>query len=366
MAMSGGVDSSVAAYILQQAGHNVAGLHMHLWCEEKQGQGAQRRQCCNAEDAHDAELVCQRLGIPFYVVNFRDEFQAQVVDYFCREYAQGRTPNPCIACNAKIKFRLLLERALSLGGEYLATGHYARTGNTDGKQSSCRLLEGTDKAKDQSYFLYMLGQEELGHLLFPVGGMTKSEVRQLAAEQGLRVARKADSVEVCFVADGGYRGFLASRIRQSEGDILDLDGATVGRHKGLAGYTIGQRARLDRGNGKRLYVVALDKASNRVIVGPEEASYSQGLIASSVRWVSGQAPQGEIECKVRVRYRSPGAKAVLTVRGGAAGAFFQEPQRAVAPGQAAVFYDGEEVLGGGIIERALTSRHEAGPNEVAE
>ncbi|MBI2858946.1 MAG: tRNA 2-thiouridine(34) synthase MnmA [Chloroflexi bacterium] len=349
VAMSGGVDSSVAACLLKRDGHEVVGLHMHLWCEDRQGAGAQRRQCCNIEDARDAEHVCQKLDIPFYQVNFRDEFQSRVVDYFCNEYAGGRTPNPCLACNRHLKFGLLLERVRALGGDYLATGHYARVRAEAGSQV---LLQGVDPAKDQSYFLYMLGQNELRSIIFPVGGLRKTEVRRIAAEAGLPVAQKADSVEVCFVS-GDYRNFLEQRARQIPGDIVDQDGRVLGRHRGLAGYTVGQRARLAEGSGQKLYVAGLDTDRNRLVVAGEDTLSSQGLVADDMCWVACEPPAQGTQCTVQVRYRSPGTKCVLNLSGGAAEVVFAEPQRAVAPGQAAVFYDGEKVLGGGTIRSSL-------------
>ncbi|MEW6034733.1 MAG: tRNA 2-thiouridine(34) synthase MnmA [Chloroflexota bacterium] len=349
VAMSGGVDSSVAAWLLRKAGCEVVGLHMHLWCEERQGKGAQSRHCCSVEDVHDAEDVCRLLGIPFYVLNLEQEFQACVVDYFCREYLRGRTPNPCLACNEHLKFRLLLQRALALDAEYLATGHYARI---ERSPDGCRLLKGVDAGKDQSYFLYMLGQAELARLLFPVGERTKEEVRRIASEIGLPVAKKADSVEVCFVADGDYRPFIAARFPRSPGDIVDREGRVLGRHQGLAGYTIGQRQGLGLSLGRRFYVVGMDVQNNRLVVGPEEELYSRSLLACNVRWVGGRVPDMPLEVAARIRYRSPGAAAVVSQENGGVGVRFVEPQRAVTPGQAVVFYLGEEVLGGGIIERS--------------
>lgn len=348
--MSGGVDSSVAAYLLKQAGHQVFGLHMHLWCEEKHGKGAQRRQCCNADDVRDAERVCRKLGVPFYVLNLEREFEESVVDYFCREYAGGRTPNPCLACNEHLKFGLLLQKAIELGGDYLATGHYVRIACD---KEDRRLLKGMDPAKDQSYFLYMLGQHQLRHLQFPVGSLKKSEVRRLATEAGIQVAGKADSVEVCFVPDGDYRTFVASRASLTGGDIVDLEGRVIGRHEGLARYTIGQRHGVGLGGGNRVYVVDLDVPSSRLIVGPEDALYREALVARQVSWVSGEQPRDEVRCKARIRYRSPGAEATVWPEGDSVRVRFDEPQRAIAPGQAVVFYDGDEVVGGGTIEKAL-------------
>lgn len=348
--MSGGVDSSVAAYLLKQAGHEVVGLHMHVWCEERQGRGAQRRQCCNADDVRDAERVCRCLGMPFYVLNLEREFEDSVVRTFCEEYARGRTPNPCLACNERLKFGLLLDRALELGGACLATGHYARVDDCGGLR---RLLSGVDEAKDQSYFLYMLSQRQLAHLQFPVGGMRKGQVRRIAREAGLPVAEKPDSVEVCFVPDGDYRGFVASRASLAGGDIVDLEGRVLGRHQGLARYTVGQRHGMGLGGGVRLYVVDLDAANARLIIGPEAALYRGGLLADSVSWVAGAPPCGGLRCTARVRYRSRAVPAVVQPKGREAVVHFDEPQRAIAPGQSVVFYAGEEVLGGGLIRQAI-------------
>jgi tRNA-specific 2-thiouridylase len=359
VAMSGGVDSSVAAYLLQQAGHQVVGLHMHLWCEEKQGRGAQHRQCCNADDVKDAEAVCAKLGIPFYVLNFQTEFREFVVDYFCREYGRGRTPNPCLACNEHIKFGLLVQRVRELGGDYLATGHYARN-DLDG--DTHRLLKGIDASKDQSYFLYMLGQLELRHLQFPVGGLTKSEVRRLAAEAGLPVAQKADSVEICFVADGDYRPFVTAsgQVQQAAGDIADQQGNVLGRHDGLACYTVGQRHGVGLGGGRKWYVIGLDVDRNVLLVGPEEALYNSALLAGETKWVSGHTPSVEFLCQAKIRYRSPVAEATVLPGPDSAVVRFWEPQRAITPGQAVVFYLGDEVIGGGIIEKSL-AQSELGP-----
>lgn len=349
--MSGGVDSSVAACLLKKAGHDVAGLHMHLWCEERQGQGAQHRQCCNADDVRDAERVCQHLGIPFYVMNFAREFEQHVVEYFCAEYARGRTPNPCMACNEHLKFGALLDRVEALGGGYLATGHYALI-EPAASAAALKLLSGVDSSKDQSYFLYMLAQEQLSRVLFPLGGLTKKEVRRIAAEAGLPVAQKADSVEVCFVAGHDYRAFVAARAAQTPGDIVDLEGKLVGRHQGLAGFTVGQRHGIATGGGGKLYVVRLEVPGNRLIVGPEDALYGTALTAGDLRWVSGVTPSGELRCQARIRYRSPAAAATLLVEDEKTLVRFDEPQRAIAPGQAVVFYEGDVVLGGGIIDSA--------------
>ncbi|MBI2854815.1 MAG: tRNA 2-thiouridine(34) synthase MnmA [Chloroflexi bacterium] len=350
--MSGGVDSSVAAYLLKQAGYEVIGIHMSLWCEQKHGIGSQHRQCCSVEDMHDAEAVCRTLQIPFYVLNFQEEFLEHVVEYFCREYGAGRTPNPCLVCNEQLKFGLLLRRALALDATYLATGHYARIQTTpDGYE----LLKGIDAGKDQSYFLYMLGQFELAHLLFPVGDRTKDEVRCIAEQASLPVAEKPDSVEICFVPHGDYRHFVGARVPQSPGEIVDLEGNVLGRHTGLASYTIGQRHGLGLGGGGRMYVVGIDSAGGRLVVGPESGLYCSSLFATDARWVKGHAPQGSVEVTAKIRYRSQEARATVTPKGNGVILDFAKPQRAVAPGQAVVFYSGDKVLGGAIIERATAN-----------
>ena len=357
VAMSGGVDSSVAAYLLKEAGHSVAGLHMDLWCEEKQGKAAQTRTCCSLDDARDAETVCKALHIPFYVLNLRDEFQKHVVEPFCREYGIGRTPNPCLSCNEHIKFGLLLQKCLALGGEYLATGHYARIREDAGRY---HLLKGSDPSKDQSYFLYMLGQQELRHVLFPVGNMTKTQVRRMAEDAGLPVAEKRESMDICFVPDGDYRPFVAARMPQSPGDIVDAAGKVVGRHDGLAGYTIGQRSGISSGGGRRTYVVDIDAHNNRLIIGDERELYSSALVARDVHWVSGEPPASNILVAARIRYRAAAIVAALWTERDYVRVSFAEPQRAITPGQAVVFYAGEDVLGGAIIDRV--ERHAQMPS----
>jgi len=333
VAMSGGVDSSLTAALLKER-YEVIGVTMRLWSEE---------------GVDDAMGVCQSLGIPFHVFDFEPQFQAYVVDYFCEEYRLGRTPNPCTICNQKIKFGLLLKQALKLGVDYLATGHYARI---DCSQGNYRLLKAIDHVKDQSYFLYGLGQEDLKHLLFPLGEYRKAEVRRMAEERGLPVYNKGESQEICFVPDGNYRSFLTQRIPPAPGEIIDLNSRVLGRHQGIAGYTIGQRHGLGIASAERLYVVRIDAGANTLVVGPEEELWGNALLASSVRFVSGEAPQGDTEVRAKIRYKSPEVKAVLSPRGEFFELRFYEPQRAITPGQAVVFYRGEEVLGGGIIESA--------------
>lgn len=347
VAMSGGVDSATAAALLLEQGYDVLGVTMHLWCEDKLG-AVHSRACCSAADIEDARNVCHRLGIPFYVLNFQDEFQQFVVDYFCKEYGSGRTPNPCLACNQHLKFDLLLRRALASGVDYLATGHYARIDTHNG---CVRLLKGVDPGKDQSYVLYTLGQQELSHLLFPVGDRTKAQIRRLAAERGLPVADKPDSQEICFLPEGDYRPFLAQRLPHSPGDIADAKGHVLGRHDGVAFYTIGQRHGLGLTSAERLYVTDIDTTNNRVTVGPETELYSKICYVNYVTFTSGQPPADSFEAEVKIRYKSPPSPALLEQKDGGLVVRFRTPQRAITPGQAAVFYRGDEVLGGGIIAR---------------
>jgi tRNA-specific 2-thiouridylase len=341
--MSGGVDSSLAAALLKEEGYQVIGLAMRLW---SQG-GAEGVESSKKVD--DARRVCQILGIPFHVIDLERQFQAWVIDYFCEEYRQGRTPNPCIVCNQKIKFDLLLKEALKLGADYLATGHYARI---DSSLGSHRLLKAIDRAKDQSYFLYTLRQEELKHLLFPLGGYRKDEVRRMAKEKGLPTYDKGESQELCFIPNGNYRSFLAERLPQKPGEIVDLEGRLLGRHQGIAYYTIGQRHGLGIASAEPLYVISIDAQSNTLVVGSGEELWSDTLLASKLSFISGEAPQGDTEVRAKIRYKSHEAKAVLSPKGEFVELRFDEPQRAITPGQGVVFYRGDEVFGGGIIERA--------------
>jgi len=335
VAISGGVDSSVAAALLQGK-YDVFGVTMQL--------GSDRT-------VEDAGAVCQKLDIPLHVIDLEQQFKAEVIDGFCAEYRRGRTPNPCIACNRRIKFGLLLEEAKNLGATYLATGHYARIEKTGGRY---HLLKATDRLKDQSYFLYCLGQEELSCSLFPLSGYTKDEVRRLASDRGLPASSARESQEICFIPGNDYRRFLQTSIPPRPGDIVDSGGATLGRHDGICGYTIGQRHGLGIASGERRYVVRIDADENTVVVGPEQALWSDRLLAADVRFVSGEAPQGEMAISARIRYRAAEAPAVLSRRGELWEVRFDRPQRAIAPGQSVAFYLGEEVLGGGIIMEGIS------------
>lgn len=346
VAMSGGVDSSVTAALLHKAGYEVVGITMRLWAGDE-SQAHRHHPCCLTQDVDDARWVCQCLGIPHYVYTLEPEFQAYVIDYFCQEYREGRTPNPCLACNHFMKFRFLMRKALGLGAKYMATGHYARIDHYRGRY---RLHKGIDPGKDQSYVLYTLGQEELAHLLLPLGDYNKTEVRALASKLGLTVADKPDSQEICFIPDGDCRSFLSQRLTRTPGDILDTKGNLLGRHSGIAGYTIGQRQGLGLASNRRLYVVKIDAHNNTLIVGDDEDLFSDTLFATNVNWVSGKAPAMPLRVAAKIRYRTPEAEATLFSQKEGIKVVFFRPQRAITPGQAVVFYRGEEVMGGGMIE----------------
>lgn len=346
--MSGGVDSSVAAALLVEQGHEVIGVTMRLWTLHDGDALPGKQKCCSVEDVDDAVAVAQALDIPHYVLNFEQQFQEHVVDYFVDEYARGRTPNPCLACNEFIKYRTLLDRAVALDADYLATGHYARV---DHGAARHRLLRAADDAKDQSYVLYTLGQAELARLLFPIGDFRKDEVRNIAARLKLPVADKPDSEEICFVPNNDYRTFLAERIPAAAGAIVDVtSGATVGEHAGITGFTVGQRKGLGAFGAPR-YVVGLEPERNLVLIGPDEVLHTREATAERLRFVDGSPPTGKTRIEAKVRYKSRPAPATLLVQGEQATVIFDEPQRAITPGQAIVFYDGDEVLGGGTIAR---------------
>ena len=341
VALSGGLDSSVAALLLKEAGYEVMGVHMCLWGSL----GSQRLE-------YQAEQVCRVLGIPFYVLDLQKEFERYVIDYFCQEYKRGRTPNPCIACNQHIKFGLLLDKALSLGADCLATGHYARIEKPDGDY---HLLKAEDASKDQSYFLYTLDQKRLRYLLFPLGSHTKAEVKQVAKQSGLPTAIKP-SQDLCFISQKNYHAFLSQRFSSISGDIVDAQGTILGHHQGIAFYTIGQRHGLGLASGKPLYVTRIDPQNNKVVLGNEEELYNRKVIAGKLSWVAGELPSEPVTVTAKIRYKSREAEATLfpprhCEQGEAISDIrFSQPQWAVAPGQSIVFYKGDEVLGGGIID----------------
>ncbi|HEY1350029.1 MAG TPA: tRNA 2-thiouridine(34) synthase MnmA [Ktedonobacteraceae bacterium] len=377
VAMSGGVDSSVAAALLKEQGHEVIGIMLRLWSEPGviEDDGPERvvhNTCCSLEAVDDARRVARRLDIPFYLVNVEQEFKDHVVDLFYQEYVAGRTPNPCLTCNRHIRFTVLLRRALALEADYLATGHYVRVDDhpVTGRR---RLRRGIDAEKDQSYVLHVLNQEQLAHACFPLGVYTKPQVRAMAAERGLSVASKPESQEICFVAHNDYRSFIERYASQLEervplavgaadkgviqlprpGPIYDQEGRLLGRHRGLASYTIGQRKGLGLTSAQPLHVLKIDAAHNALVVGPAEALLRATCTVGQMHYLSGDVPAEPFCARARIRYKAPEQDALLTpldrqrveVR-------FAHPQRAITPGQAAVFYggeDGDEVLCGGII-----------------
>ncbi len=352
VAMSGGVDSSVAALLLKRAGYEVIGISMQLWdYSEKLDLPETGGSCCSLEDIADARRVAETIGIPHYVLNMEKVFSKEVVEYFVKSYLTGETPNPCVKCNSEIKFNVLIKRALELDATYVATGHYARI--IKDAQGRYRLLKGVDSTKDQSYFLFSLTQKTMAHILFPLGELTKREVRSIAKEAGLRVSEKEESQEICFIEDGNYRNLLKERTALKEGPIVDTKGNLLGSHTGLFGYTIGQRRGLNIKNGMGpYYVVALDTEKNELVVGTKEELFSEGLLAREVNWITAP-PEAPIEAKVRIRYRHNPVDATVIPQGEQAVVRFSIPQRAVTPGQAVVFYKDDEVLGGGWIERAI-------------
>ena len=340
--MSGGVDSSVAAYLLKEQGYDVIGLTFRNWPQDCLSRAEDK--CCGPQAVTDARMVAHTLGIPHYVVDEIGAFQRDVIDYFVAEYRQGRTPNPCIVCNEKIKFGTLLKQAEKLGAEFVATGHYARIEHGD----RCLLRKGRDSHKDQSYFLFSLRQDQLAKSLMPIGELSKDETRTIAGKLGLKTAEKVESQEICFVPDKDYGRFLheTGKLSDRPGEIVTGDGKVIGTHAGIQYFTIGQREGLKLGGQKTpLYVIALDAGANRVIVGPAPALLRSEFTVGNCSWLAIEPPVGAIEVTVKIRYNHPGCAA--TVEQGRVK--LHEPQRAITPGQAAVFYRDDLVLGGGWI-----------------
>lgn len=365
VAMSGGVDSSLAAALLQEQGHEVIGVTMHLW--DGDDERLAESLCCSVEIAESARRVCAQLGIPYYVFNYQKEFRRYVIDFFLKEYSQGYTPNPCLACNRDVKFRALLNRATALGVDYVATGHYARIQTTNNKQpitndrqqttgneqrTTYQLRRAVDLDKDQSYMLHMLGQDELARLIFPIGELTKVRVRELATARGLASADRPESQDICFVPGGDYRNLLREEHPESimAGPILDMDGHEIGRHQGMPLYTIGQRRGIGIAATQPLYVVELDLTRNAVVVGPAAALEKTTLAATATTFVSGVWPQEPFSCEAQIRsHADPEPALVVPTAPGCIRVEFEQPQRAITPGQAVVLYQGDTVLGGGRI-----------------
>jgi len=366
LGMSGGVDSSVAGYLLREQGYDVIGVTMKVWPQDCISRAEDK--CCGPQAIADARAVAHALEIPHYVVDEADQFERLVIDYFSNEYQAGRTPNPCVMCNEKIKFGNLWSKAAALGCDYIATGHYAiveHLGDRGGDPGYAILRKGVDPRKDQSYFLFSLRQSQLRRALTPLGKMTKSQIREIAHSLGLKVADKIDSQEICFVPGNDYKAFLRSHVGETEfhrGEIYDVDGNFIARHDGIELFTIGQRKGLPGGSARPRYVVDLDPETNRVIVGDAEHLVCDEFEIDRMNWhpvagVNAVDYGRQIEATVKIRYNHPGVAARMTpIENSRAHIRLHEPQRAVTPGQAAVFYDGDLVLGGGWICRAEPAR----------
>jgi tRNA-uridine 2-sulfurtransferase len=359
LGMSGGVDSSVAGYLLRERGYEVIGVTMKVWPQDCISRAEDK--CCGPQAVADARGVAHSLGIPHYVVDEADQFERLVIDYFSSEYQAGRTPNPCVMCNEKVKFGNLWTKAAALGCDYIATGHYAII---ERHADHAILRKGMDPCKDQSYFLFSLRQLQLRRALTPLGKMTKSQIREIAHSLGLKVADKIDSQEICFVPGNDYKAFLRSHLGENEfrrGEFYDVEGNFLGEHDGIEFFTIGQRKGLPGGSPRPRYVVDLDPATNRVIVGDADELVTDEFEIDRVNWhpiAEVGEPRRSLECTAKIRYSHPGTRATVTLlENGRAHIRLHEPQRAVTPGQATVFYDGDVVLGGGWIRRAESPRH---------
>ena len=356
VAMSGGVDSSTAAWFLKEKGYEVIGATMCIGVRDTAQEGPAR--CCGLADIEDARRVALQLEIPFHVFHVREEFEKEVIQYFCEEYVKGRTPNPCILCNEKVKFGSFLKMALDLGADFIATGHYARL-DFDERVGRYLLKKGLDRRKDQSYVLFSLTQDQFRHTLFPLGELRKEEVRKKAQQLGLRVHDKPESQEVCFIEETSYHPFLSERLKEpiEPGFIVDKDGKVLGRHKGIPFYTIGQRRGLRLATGKPLYVIGIDQEKNAIVVGGEEEVYGDTFIVDLINWIVPQKTVPPYSAQVKIRYNHPGSEASVSPKGeDEVEVSFKSSQKAITPGQAAVFYDGETVLGGGWIREVINAK----------
>lgn len=347
--MSGGVDSSVAAYLLKEQGYDVIGVTMQIWQQQDCKTTAQEGGCCGSSAVDDARRVAAQLDIPYYVMNFRQQFQEHVIDYFIREYRLGRTPNPCIACNRFVKWEALLQRSLGIGADYIATGHYAKIIQLASRRYTLRQ---SDSAKDQTYALYSLTQDQLKHTLFPIGDYTKDQVRSIAKQAGLNVADKPDSQEICFVPDNDYARFIEEHAggKIPEGNFVWTDGTVLGKHKGIIHYTVGQRKGLGLAMGRPVVVTKICPGTGDVVIGEEQDVFSRTLKAVRLNWMAAEPPAEEARFLAKIRYAHGGAWCTVRMTGPEeAECVFDEPVRAVTPGQAVVFYEGEYVAGGGTI-----------------
>ena len=356
LGMSGGVDSSVAGYLLREQGYDVIGVTMKVWPQDCISRAEDK--CCGPQAVADARAVAHSLGIPHYVVDEADQFERTVIDYFTSEYQAGRTPNPCVMCNEKLKFGNLWGKAEALGCDYIATGHYA---TIEHHRDRALLRKGVDPRKDQSYFLFSLRQPQLRRALTPLGTMRKPEIRKIARSLGLKVADKIDSQEICFVPGNDYKAFLRSHLGENEfhrGEIYDVEGNFVGKHDGIELFTIGQRKGLPGGSARPRYVVDLDAQTNRVIVGDVEDLVCDEFEIDQTNWIARELPDEDVDATVKIRYSHPGTPATVTsLENHRARIRLHEPQRAITPGQAAVIYDGDVVIGGGWICRGEPPGH---------
>ena len=352
--MSGGVDSSVAAYLLKEQGYNVIGVTMQIWQDEDADQISEHGGCCGLSAVDDARRVAAQLEIPYYVMNFKEDFRKYVIDYFVDEYRNGRTPNPCIACNRYVKWESLLRRSLSIGGDYIATGHYARVEQLPNGRYTLRVAKGIEK--DQTYALYNLTQDQLSKTLMPVGEYNKTQIRQIAADIGIQVANKPDSQDICFVLDGDYAGYLEREegLKAVPGNFVDMNGKVLGTHKGIIHYTIGQRKELGLAMGHPVFVVDIIPETNEVVIGENADTFSKELIADKTNFMSVEHPEDGMQVIGKIRYAHKGVPCRIYMLDDArVRVVFDEPVRAATKGQAVVFYENDYIVGGGTIKEII-------------